>query len=157
MSALLTAIVRFMSFGSGISGLSDASHLRFKRVWVSLGVLLICMILVLSLINLAPIEGVLLQDKIIHFLAYGLLMGWFAQICRHHLARFLLVLALVAMGVLVEYLQGLVNYRQFDYIDMLANASGIVVAWALSYTWMGRILVGIERLITRAWPPSLTL
>jgi glycopeptide antibiotics resistance protein len=136
-----------MSFGSRIFGVFVVPHLRFKWIWISFGVLLVCAITVLSLINLAPIKGALLQDKVMHMLAYGLLMGWFAQIFRHFMARLFLVVVLVAMGVGVEYLQGMVAHRQLDVMDMLANTSGVLIAWVLSYTWLGRVFVGFERLI----------
>lgn len=126
------------------------SHLRFKWIWLLLGVLLMCAILTLSLIDLAPIEAALLQDKVMHMLAYACLMGWFAQIYRHLIARVFLVIALVAMGIVVEYLQGIVAYRQFDVMDMAANISGVLLAWLLSYTWLGRVFVSFERLILRS-------
>jgi glycopeptide antibiotics resistance protein len=145
----LKDIVCFMSFGSGTSEMFAVSHLRFKWIWLSFGVLLICTITVLSLINLAPISGVLLQDKVMHMLAYGFLMGWFAQIYRHLMARLVLVVALVVMGVAVEYLQGMLAHRQFDTMDMVANTFGVLLAWLLSYTWLGRVFVVFERLIPR--------
>jgi VanZ family protein len=138
-----------MSSESENSGLFVASHLRFKWVWVSLGLLFVCAITILSLVDLKPIEGALLQDKIMHVLAYGFLMGWFAQIYWHLKARVLLVVVLVAMGVGVEYLQSMVSYRQFDTLDMVANTSGVLLAWLMSYTWLGRIFVGVENLIPR--------
>jgi glycopeptide antibiotics resistance protein len=150
LGALLTEIARLMSFGSGISGMFVVSHLRFKWIWLLLGVLLMCAILTLSLIDLAPIEAALLQDKVMHMLAYACLMGWFAQIYRHLIARVFLVIALVAMGIVVEYLQGIVAYRQFDVMDMAANISGVLLAWLLSYTWLGRVFVSFERLILRS-------
>ena len=125
------------------------SHLRFKWIWLSLGALLLSGITVLSLVNLAPIDGVLLQDKIMHMLAYGLLMGWFAQIYRRTMARLVLVVALVAMGIGIEYLQGMVSHRQFDVMDMVANTSGVCLAWLLSYTWLGHVFAGLERWIPR--------
>lgn len=136
-----------MSFGSRVSGIFVVPHLRFKWIWLSVGVLLVCTVTVLSLIDLAPIKGALLQDKILHMLAYGFLMGWFAQIYRHFMARLFLVLVLVVMGVGVEFLQGMVAHRQFDAMDMLANTSGVFLAWLLSYTWLGRVFAGVERLI----------
>ena len=148
MGALLTEIVRLMSIGSCIFGIFVVSHLRFKWVWLSLGVLLMCGIVTLSLIDLAPIDGNLPQDKVMHILAYAFLMGWFAQIYQHHMARVFLVIALVAMGVAVEYLQGMFTHRQFDVRDMGANASGVLLAWLLSYTWLGRVFIGFERLIS---------
>ena len=138
-----------MSSESENSGLFVASHLRFKWVWVSLGLLFVCAITILSLVDLRPIGDALLQDKIMHVLAYGFLMGWFAQIYWHLKARVFLVIVLVAMGVGVEYLQSMVNYRQFDILDMVANTSGVLLAWLMSYTCLGRIFVGVEKLIPR--------
>ena len=125
----------------------SAPHLRFKWIWLSLGLALLCSIVVLSLVNLAPVNGLLLQDKVMHMLAYGLLMGWFAQIYRHPVARGVLVVALVIIGVGLEYLQGMVSHRQFDVMDMVANTSGVLLAWLLSYTWLGRVFASFERCI----------
>lgn len=108
-----------------------------------------CAITALSLVDLAPVKGVMLQDKIMHMLAYGLLMGWFAQIYRRVKERMVLAIALVIMGVGIEYLQGMGFHRQFDIMDMLANTSGVLIAWVLSYTWLGRVFVGVEMLIAR--------
>jgi glycopeptide antibiotics resistance protein len=125
------------------------SHLRFTWIWLSLGLLLTSAIVVLSMVNLTPLKGALLQDKVMHMLAYGLLMGWFAQIYRHPLARVLLVLGFVLLGVGIEYLQGMTVHREFDKLDMLANTAGIILAWLLSYTLLGRVFIGFERLLTR--------
>lgn len=143
-----------MSDGSEKTGMFAVSHLRFTWMWVSFGVLLACSVMVLSLVNLAPIEGVLLQDKLMHVLAYGLLMGWFAQIYRRLGARLILALVLIAMGVGVEYMQGMVGYRQFDRVDMAANTSGVLLAWLLSYSFLGRVLEGVEKLVTLQWGVS---
>jgi len=105
-----------------------------------------------SLVNLAPIANALLQDKVMHFLAYGLLMGWFAQIFRQRLKRLALVLAFVVFGISIEYLQAMVPYRQFDLIDIFANAAGVLVAWLLSYTWLGSILSWLESYLNRFFP-----
>lgn len=147
MGSLQLDILRLMNFGSRISGMFVVSHLRFKWIWISLGVLLICTILTLSLIDLAPIEAALLQDKVMHMLAYACLMGWFAQIYRQLMTRVFLVIALVTMGIVIEYLQGMFAYRQFDVMDMAANTSGVLLAWLLSYTWLGRVFVGFEKLV----------
>ena len=136
-----------MSFEKGSAESSDVSFLRFKWIWLALGILQVGFVIVLSLIDLAPISGVLLQDKLMHMLAYGLLMGWFAQIYQRSTSRLVLAVALVVMGVGIEVLQGLVGYRQFDKLDMVANSSGVLLAWLLSYTWLGRIFLGFESLI----------
>ena len=82
-----------------------------------------------------------------HASAYTCLMGWFAQIYRHDLTRLLLVIMFIAMGVFIEFLQSMTLTRQFELLDMLANASGVVLAWALAYTWFGSLLSKFERLL----------
>lgn len=100
----------------------------------------------MSLISVpAQVKAVMVNDKVTHLVVYGLLMGWFGQIFRHDLTRLLLVVLLVSMGIGIEYLQGMVPSRQFEILDMIANTSGVVLAWALCYTWMGRILEWFEK------------
>ncbi len=125
-------------------------HLRFPRLWISVGVLLLLAVAVSSIITIpAPIKAIMLHDKVAHTLAYAGLMGWFSQIYRHDLTRLILALGLVAMGVGIEFIQGMTTTRQFDVLDMVANTSGVILAWALAYTWVGGILAWIEGLFCR--------
>lgn len=89
------------------------------------------------------------SDKLLHVVAYAGLMGWFAQLFRHRVARVLLCVGFVTLGVGIEFLQGMVPYRQFEYFDMLANASGVLLAWVLVFTPLGRVLFHIEKVATR--------
>ena len=89
------------------------------------------------------------SDKVLHVLAYAGLMGWFAQLFRHRFARVLLGVGFVALGAGIEFAQGMVPYRQFEYVDMLANASGVLLAWLLVFTPLGRVLFHIEKVATR--------
>lgn len=126
-------------------------HLRYRGLWLGVGVLLVCAVTGGSLISVPPpVSAILLQDKLVHLLAYTALMLWFAQLFRHDLTRLLLALGFVALGVGIEYLQGMVPSRQFDVFDMVANGSGVLLAWALSYTWVGRLLPAMERLLERS-------
>ena len=111
---------------------------------------MIIAVIVGSIISLpAPVRGVMTHDKLLHTLAYACLMGWFAQIYRHDLTRLVLVIGLIAMGIAIEFVQGANGNRQFDLIDMVANTSGVVLAWALAYTWVGNTLVWTERLFCK--------
>jgi glycopeptide antibiotics resistance protein len=132
-----------MDFDFRTSGLLSIRHLRFKRLWIAFGALLIACVLLGSVVSV-PNTGVKVHDKVMHTLAYAALMGWFAQIYRHDLTRLLLVLGLISMGIGIEFVQGAVPSRQFEILDMLANTSGVVLAWALAYTWVGNILPWIE-------------
>jgi len=121
-------------------------HLRWGYLWIGLGCLLVALIVFLSLIAVpAAVSPFVLHDKVMHLCAYAAMMGWFAQIFRHDLTRLLLAAGFATLGIGVEFLQALVPARQFEVFDMLANSSGVLLAWALSYTRFGRVFSGLER------------
>ncbi len=95
----------------------------------------------------AQVKLIVMQDKFLHVAAYGCLMGWFAQIFRHDLTRLILVIGFIAMGIMIEWLQSMTDTRQFEYLDMVANTSGVVLAWALAYTWFGSVLARFEKVL----------
>lgn len=95
----------------------------------------------------SEIKHFMLHDKFMHVTAYACLMGWFAQIFRHDLTRLALVIVFVSMGILIEVLQSMTATRQFEVLDMIANTSGVVLAWALAYTWVGTLLTRFENLL----------
>lgn len=39
----------------------------------------------------------------------------------------------IAMGIALEFLQGMTDYRTFDVLDMLANAGGVLLALAAAF------------------------
>ena len=69
-------------------------------------------------------------DKLGHLLAYGLLMFWFCQLYRSGKARLAHAVAFLAIGVGLEFLQGISGLREDDLVDMLANALGVAAGWA---------------------------
>lgn len=139
-----------MQFDFSPQGLLVVTHLRFRRLWISIGILLVMAVTLGSVISLpAPVKDVMLHDKVLHTLAYACLMGWFAQIYRHDLTRLVLVVGLICMGVAIEFIQGTTGHRQFDVLDMVANTSGVVLAWALAYTWVGNVLARVEQYFCR--------
>ncbi len=137
-----------MKFDFSTIGLLRISHLKFKRLWLAIGIALIVAIFLGSVMSIpSDIKLFLLQDKLMHVLAYGCLMGWFAQIFRHDLTRLFLVVLFVGMGIFIELLQSFTSTRQFEVLDMIANTSGVVLAWALAYTWVGTLLTKFENLL----------
>jgi VanZ family protein len=66
------------------------------------------------------------SDKLGHLAAYGVLMFWFAQL---YARRMPWAAAFVAMGVVLEFLQGWLGYRSFEVLDMLANSGGVLLGW----------------------------
>ena len=46
----------------------------------------------------------------------------------------------------------MVPSRQFEILDMIANSSGAMLAWALAYTRIGQVLPAVERVLLNAVP-----
>ena len=125
-------------------------HLAHGRLWLGLGAVLVASVVVGSLVRASDAPGFLMvNDKVTHLCAYATLMAWFAQLFRHDLTRLLLAAGFVALGLAMELLQGMVPSRQGDVFDMLANTSGVLLAWSLSYTRFGELLPTLERTLLR--------
>lgn len=111
------------------------ARLRHARTWWVLGGCIVLTVLVLSLVPSPPQLGGI-SDKWQHALAYTVMMSWFAQLTSAHLR---LALILVLMGIAVEFLQLWGGVRHFELLDMLADAIGVLVGWAI-------IRLGVEYL-----------
>jgi len=141
-----------MSFDFSTDNLLRIRHLRFKRLWLACGLLLISGVTYASVVSVpAQVSGLLVNDKLTHVVVYACLMGWFAQIFRHDLTRLIFVVLLCGLGIGIEFLQAATPTRQFEVLDMVANTSGVVLAWALAYTWVGSVLWRFESLFIK--PP----
>ena len=70
------------------------------------------------------------SDKLGHFLGYGFLMFWFAQLYVSRNTRIAYALGFCVMGVGLEFLQGYLGYRTYEVFDMYANTLGVLLGWA---------------------------
>lgn len=70
-------------------------------------------------------------DKYVHTLSYFFVTFWWSQLVVKK-KHFILVLSFTAMGIFIEFLQGLTGYRSFDFCDMLANFLGTLIAFILA-------------------------
>ena len=125
-------------------------ELRYRKLWLSIGYLLIVVVVFLSLTS-NPVHvdtNLPYQDKLFHALAYFSLTFWFMQIyhIRHHVFQW--VIFFLCLGLLLEYLQGFDSNRYSEVGDMIANTLGVVVAVALARTQLRFVLVRLERYIT---------
>jgi len=125
---------------------SENPNLKYKLLWLAIGYALVSYIIYSSLTP-DPIEfdvdfGDV--DKYGHFTSYFVLMGWFMQI--YHTKKMVIVctVALVSLGVALEFIQEMTGYRYFDIYDMLANSLGILLALLLIKTPFPKILHYIE-------------
>jgi VanZ family protein len=112
---------------------------KFRRIWLVLGCIWISAIIYLSLTSSPPAPLSFNNvDKIEHTLAYGSVMLWFCQICQRRMQQLALGITFIALGITLEILQGMTGYRSFEYADMLANSTGVILSGFLAQTPLGR-------------------
>ncbi len=129
----------------------DMHHLRYRKFWLFIGWAGLVAIWYLSLTAEPPSLdfGVTFSDKIQHAAAYGMLMAWFLQLYHRRHSRIVWATAFISMGILLEYLQRMTAYRDFDYLDMLADAIGVLLAVVIIGGKLSQTLWRFEQ--SRAW------
>ena len=76
--------------------------------------------------SLTPSPPAAGNDKVGHFVVYGVLMFWFAQLYARRLP---FAAGFIALGIALEFAQGWLGYRSFELYDMLANGAGVLLGW----------------------------
>jgi VanZ family protein len=123
----------------------QTARLFYHQIWVVVGWTMVCLTIYMSLTTSgAVVVGSLLHDKVSHTLGYFCLMLWFMQLYRTNGIRLLFAILLVAMGVALEYLQGLGGVRVFEVADMAANTTGVMLGWLAAALGMDRLLAWFE-------------
>jgi VanZ family protein len=119
-----------------------------RRAWLFLGWGMVVVVVVSSLIplDIDLQEG---RDKVAHFISYGSMTFWFAMLFEGRGRQLAVALAFAAMGVAVEFLQAMTDYRTFDVGDMIANGIGAALGFGLVRTPLGKALDWTERLLAR--------
>lgn len=81
--------------------------------------------------------NVQLNDKVGHFIGYGVLsLNTFLVFgFRTRLQTTLILLFLIGWGVLMEWLQGYVPGREVSGLDIVANTIGVAIGTALYFVW----------------------
>jgi VanZ family protein len=130
-----------------VVGLISMQHgLRWFKLWRAVGWIWIVAIIYLSLTP-HPIEIDIAQgDKLGHALGYLGVMLWFTQLYERRV-QVLWGAGLVALGIALEYVQGWTGYRNFEYLDMVADGVGVTAGWLLGGTAMAHLLIRLERRI----------
>ena len=123
---------------------------RYLSVWQMLGVGLFAAIGAGSLAPIsmtAPTIAIPHFDKVVHFIAYGLLTAWYLAVFPIR-RRWLIPVLLLGFGVLIEWLQGLTGYRDASLADAAADLGGIVIAAWLLVRPMRLAMSAIETIAT---------
>ena len=103
-----------------------------RRAFLIVGWGLVGVIWWLSLTPQPPRVDFEQSDKVGHFLAYGGVMFWFCVLYRQPRTRLAYAIGFIAMGVGIEYIQGWTGYRSFEVYDMVADALGVLLGWAVA-------------------------
>lgn len=124
---------------------------KLRRLWLVLGWAGVLIVIYLSLVPSPPEPfHAKYSDKVEHALAYGLLMLWFCQDYQRYAQRALVAALLTALGISMEFLQGLTGYRSCELGDMLANTTGVLIGWGSSHTILGQVGIKLERRFLRS-------
>ncbi|WP_339825537.1 VanZ family protein [uncultured Arenimonas sp.] len=119
-------------------------------LWLALWLLGWVLCIVLSLMPAVDLPGPAHSDKIGHFLAYFILSAWAVWTFRSRRAHLLAALALVALGVAMEFAQAnLTKVRLGDVRDALANTLGVAVGLSLTFTPLQFALERVDRKLFR--------
>ncbi len=121
-------------------------QLHNRKFWLIIAWFCLCTIFVLSLISIPKVVIIKVDniDKVEHLIAYAVLMFLFSQCYLQAKTRLVYAIAFICMGILLEVLQGLTATRQFEYADMIANSTGVVVGWMLSDSYLQKIVIYID-------------
>ena len=112
--------------------MDSRSHALLRRFWRGVGWFGIVLLLYLSLTPQPPEIPIDYGDKLGHVMAYAVLMLWWAQLLVATRQRCWLAAGLMGLGIVIEYVQGWTGWRTLEYLDMLADASGVVFGWVVA-------------------------
>ena len=116
-----------------------AARLPWRRLWWIAWLSGLFGLLVVSLLPVpGPPPAIPYWDKLLHTLAYTLLMGWAVPLSTTQRHRTYAALALLGWGLLIEGLQGLLPWRSIEFADVVANALGVGVGALLAMTRCAR-------------------
>ena len=121
--------------------------LTYKKFWIALGWLGVLTVFIGSMMPGEQVPNLPGGDKSHHFIAYSSLMFWFGQLYLRR--RFRVALALIAMGVAIEFLQPRLSNRMFDLADILANSIGVAIGLAVLLTPMQRFIGWLDQKVTK--------
>lgn len=109
----------------------------FRRPWLWLSIWIFGWVLciVLSLVQTPSLGAPPDSDKLGHLLAYFVLSAWAVALFRHGRSQLLAAVALVALGIALEFAQALLTVsRMGDPRDAVADAFGVALGLLVATT-----------------------
>jgi len=122
--------------------------LKLKVLWLTIGWTYLAVVIYGSLTSSPPdLPGFPGADKWLHLIAYTMMMLWFGFLYRSRRSLLVLGASFIALGIVLDLLQGATSYRSMEFLDMMANALGVLIGGLLARTRIGLALSRLERLI----------
>jgi VanZ family protein len=124
---------------------------RLRKLWVAAGAAFVLLVIYLSVAP-DPVRAPTVDNfKTGHILAYAWCMFWFGQAFRAARQRLAIGLALIVLGVALEFVQDMLPWhRDFAIADMIDDAIGVAIGLVLLVTPLGKLLARAERLTARS-------
>jgi VanZ family protein len=130
--------------------------LRHARRWRLASIILLTLVLLAALIPAAwfwPDSGDLVTwlvhaDKWAHGLTFALLAIWFSGQYRRR-SYWRIATGLIAFGMLIEAFQAVLSYRSAEWLDMVADVTGIVIGLGVALAGLGGWSVWVENRLGR--------
>jgi len=125
-------------------GIEPLTDLKKPRLWFSIAYVVLALVGVFSLI---PSPDIGVSDKSLHFITYFMLSAGFSTLVRFNRSMMLVVIGLIGYGVLLEFLQGMTEYRFMETYDMLANSAGVLCGLVVRLSFLPEWFRKIELLL----------
>ena len=123
-------------------------ELKYLKIWVTLGWALVGLVIFLSVTPRAPETlGFHGGDKLLHLVAYAIMMLWFGFIYLPGRTYQNLGIILIAIGIALELIQGIIGQRFMSFLDMVANGVGVSLGWLLAKTRLSFTLAHVENIL----------
>jgi len=120
--------------------------LRHPVLWMLSGLVLLLLVATGSVIPFVVVSEYDAADKVVHMLSYFVLMVWFSGMYERR-RQAPIALTLILFGIVLEFIQAQLPYRQFDPIDLVANATGILLGLCLSLLVLSGWCQRVERVL----------
>lgn len=119
---------------------------RHPRAWLGVWIFGWVLCIVLSLLPPISLGAPPDSDKVGHLIAYFVLSAWAVLIFRTRRAHWLAALALVGLGIAMEFAQALLTVdRMGDPRDAVADAVGVLAGVAIGYTPLATFLHRLDK------------
>ena len=120
-------------------------HLRREKLWVAVGLAFVALVIFLS-VTPDPVRAPTVDEyKTGHILAYAWCMLYFAQVWRDLRHRLAIALGLIVLGIALEFVQDMLPWhRDFAVSDMIDDAIGVGIGFALGFTPLANMLRWLE-------------